>query len=119
MEKVFLVKESSLQHFADKFFITGVETPENNMLRPNTDRNGKMSGYAIISIYKEIIVTKSIIKTIGKQMIVRFELPDTTQNSNKQLINSYVFTLEEYDDYSFKLVLAEAKTAFKNNSVNQ
>lgn len=39
--------------------------------------------------------------------LIKFEISDTSSNSKKELINTYVYKAEHYDDVSLKLVLMD------------
>jgi hypothetical protein len=53
-----------------------------------------------------IIVSQS---ELGGVNTIEFQLTDTSRGSNKKLINTYLYSVKEYDSISFELVLIDFK----------
>lgn len=103
----FNVKENSLQEFADKFIVLIKDQ------KSFGERVDKINPYYIIG-KKEIFVRKQIMDVIQHDPIIVFTLADISENSRTNLINTYIYTIEPYDNLSLKLVLFDFKISIEN-----
>lgn len=92
------VKDKSLYYFFSENLI-GFRQDERHQMREDENPYYFMKD--------EIFIKKTGGLKLGES--IRFELSDKSANSKKELKNTYIYTVESYDDLAVKLVLSDFK----------
>ncbi len=104
---VFNVKEKTIHHFFEQFAIDYVA------------RDVKGSIYSDVSAYylmkDELYFKRS--SDIGEGQTIVFELSDIAAGSRSELLNTYTYLSEKYDDVGIKLKLIDFKVTVKDKKL--
>lgn len=102
-----IIKEKSAEAFLTERLLSNKSE--------NYDRNG-MPFSAYLFLHREIFFKKEC--GIGPGEAIRFELFDRGHMSGKELINTYTYIAENYDDVAIKLVCKDFSVCLKNNTIS-
>lgn len=105
MEVKFNVKQESVVAFLEERLI-GYDKSERGR---NTDAFNKVNPYGLLK--DEMFFKKDC--GIEVSETVKIELFDRSQETRKELINTYIYRCEKYDDIAIKLVLIDFKVELK------
>lgn len=101
----FNVKQNGLQEFADKWIV-------DTSTRRDDIRKAQIDPYYIIG-QEKMYIKKSFIDKLQGDPVITFELFDEGRNFRSQLVNTYAYSIEQYDDVCFELRLIDFKVELR------